>query len=280
MNVLVADSGSTKTEWCYKNDKGINKKFHTDGLNPFYHTPESIRKIINFSIRPEIPGQKLDALYFYGAGCSLPEKRKLLNDAFAETFPDTLIEVYDDLLGAARAICGSNPGIACIIGTGSNSCEYNGSKIIDNIPSLGFVLGDEGSGGYIGKKIIRSYFYREIPEEIASYMDKTFNMDRKVVLELIYHGPQPNRYVASFTNLTSEFKDHAFIRDIIKQGFEEFVSAQVMKYTNHQTYAIGFVGSVVYYHQEIMKSILDSYSLKTGTFIKQPIDNLIHYHKS
>ena len=281
MNILLADSGSTKTEWCLLKS-GEDKpflRFYTDGLNPYYHTTESIRDVLRYAVIPNLAKHEIDELYFYGAGCSLDEKKRIISAAISEVFQDSTFDIQDDLLGAARALCGNEPGIACILGTGSNSCLYDGTQVVDNIPSLGFILGDEGSGGYIGKQLIHAYFYRDMPAELKLDMEKTYTMDRRFILDGIYHKPQSNRFVASFTNFTSVHKSHPFIQNLVKNAFAVFLNSNILKYENYKEIPIGFIGSVAFNHQDIMMNLLESYGLRVSRFIKNPMETLIDYHK-
>ena len=278
MNMLIADSGSTKTEWCYLDDDANAHTFYTKGLNPYYNTKESLIETIREGITHVVNGDVKPAIFFYGAGCSLPEKKALIREAFEVVFRSADIFVNDDLIGAARALCGHNRGIAAILGTGSNSCLFDGTNIVENIPSLGFVLGDEGSGGFIGKQIVRAYFYAELPKEIILYMEREFNMNRKYVLDNIYHVSQANRYVASFASVTSKFAQHPFIKQLVHDGFEEFITSHVLKYTDCENYEVGFIGSVAYFHQDTMEKVLEKYGLSAGQFLKQPMQKLIEYH--
>lgn len=280
-NILLADSGSTKTEWCLISPKSKEQvqHFFSDGLNPFYHTPESIQDVLRYAVKPNLADIHIDSIYFYGSGCSLDEKKKMIHVALSNLFADCTIEVQDDLLGAARAVCNTSAGIACILGTGSNSCLFDGTTILDTIPSLGFVLGDEGSGGYIGKQLIHSYFYRDMPQDLRLEMEKTFTMERRVILDGVYYKPQSNRFVASFAAFTSTHKSHPFIQNLIKNAFDTFLNSMIFKYEGYKNIPIGFIGSVAYSHQDIMISLLQDYGLSRSRFIKNPMETLIDYHR-
>lgn len=282
MNILIADSGSTKTEWCLiqsSQNSAEPFRFYTDGLNPYYHTTESIRDVIRHAVKPNLGKHEIHQLYFYGAGCSLDEKKRVVHTGIAEVFPDVVIEIKDDLLGAARALCGRESGIACILGTGSNSCLFDGDQVVDNIPSLGFILGDEGSGGHLGKLLLHAYFYREMPEELRLDMQKSYTMDRRLILDGVYHKPQSNRFVASFAHFTSVHKSHPFIQELIRFAFDSFLKASVFKYEHYKSKPIGFIGSVAYNHQDIMRELLNGYGLTVSQFIKNPMETLINYHQ-
>lgn len=282
MYILVADSGSTKTEWwCFspESNSSCPEILITKGLNPYYHMNESIADVLS-EVADTYGASHPDFIFFYGAGCSLPDKQHFVHEAIKRVFPNTAIEVNDDLLGAARAVCGANPGIVAILGTGSNSCFYDGNKIVQNIPSLGFILGDEGSGAFIGKMILRAYFYGELPLEISSHLEAQFDMSRKTVLDRVYRGELPNRYVASFARITQDFSQHPLIKKLITDSFRLFVSSHLMKYPQKSSLSVGFIGSVAFEHQNIMKEVLAEFNLKAGIFLKSPLPKLLEFHSN
>jgi N-acetylglucosamine kinase-like BadF-type ATPase len=184
MNNLIADSGATKTEWRLESDTK-SETFFTEGLSPYYHTTDTISEVIDTHLKPDLGDQSIDRIFFYGAGCDSPERDAIVKKALHHHFSDADIEVNEDLLAAARACCGDEPGIACILGTGSNSCRYDGEKITEHIPPLAFILGDEASAGYFGKKLINSYFRREIPDELQNDLEENYKMSLShIMLEL------------------------------------------------------------------------------------------------
>lgn len=278
MSMLIADSGATKTEWCYTTGQDF-KTVYTEGLNPYYHTTESIVSVIEDNLLPELDEQ-VDKIFFYGAGCDSKEKDKIVRKALIESFGDVNLHLYHDLLGAARACFKSEPGIACILGTGSNSCLYDGDKIIEHIPSLAFILGDEGSAGYFGKKLINKYFRYEIPDDLREDLEQNYNMSLEYINGELYNGAQKSRFIASYGSFLGEHDDHPFIREMLYEGFDSFISRIILKYTNATDYEVRFIGSVAFAHQEMIKDILQEYSLKPGEFIRNPMERLVEFHTS
>lgn len=277
MKILLADSGSTKTEWCLIQKGASPLTLFSSGLNPFYHSEESIVKEVKDSLGKDIAS--VDRICFYGAGCAGEAAIGRMTTALKTVYGDIPVEVDSDLLGAARAICGRKEGIACILGTGSNSCHYDGGEIVDQVPVLGFILGDEGSAGSFGRKILQSYFYREMPEELKAWLDENYDMARPSILDAVYKKPHFNTYVASFTKLFATFKDHPYVVYLLQEGLAEFLDRHVMKYHIAPEVPVGFVGSVAYYNQEIVKTVLARKGLAAGRFLKTPMEGLCHYHK-
>ncbi len=276
MGILIADSGATKTEWCLTNGTD-SKTFFTEGLNPYYHTTESIKEVVEYNLVPELD-EEIDELFFYGAGCDSEEKNELVHDALDRIFTDASVYIYHDLLGAARACFLREAGIACILGTGSNSCLYDGSEIIEHVPSLAFILGDEGSAGYFGKKLINKYFRYEIPDDLKEPLERDYNMSLDHITKGLYDGSQKSRFVASYGAFLGEHADHPFIKDILYEGFENFITRIILKYTNATEYEVRFIGSVAFAHQEMIKDILKKHDLKPGLFVKNPMERLVEYH--
>lgn len=277
MSILIADSGATKTEWSLKTNGEVTK-ISTEGLNPYYHTRGSIQNVVINSLKPKVSSKEVDSIYFYGAGCDSGEKKKVVQDALQAGFDKASIYIHHDLLGAARACFFNEPGIACILGTGSNSCLYDGEKIVEHIPSLAFTLGDEGSAGYFGKKLINRYFRYEIPEELKKDLEKNYNMSLDHINEGVYDNPQTSRFVASYGAFLGEHSEHPFIRDMLWEGFENFITRIVMKYTDAQKYEVRFIGSVASAHREMIKEILQENGMKAGLFIRKPMERLVEYH--
>lgn len=276
MSILIADSGATKTEWCLTNGTE-SRTIYTEGLNPYYHTTESIKQVIEHNLLPDLDCP-VKNLFFYGAGCDSEQKESIVREALEFTFPDTSINIYHDLLGAARACFYHKPGIACILGTGSNSCLYDGKKILEHVPSLAFILGDEGSAGYFGKKLINKYFRYEIPDDLKEDLEKNYNMSLDHINKELYDGSQKSRFIASYGAFLGEHADHPFIKEMLYEGFENFISRIILKYTNATDYEVRFIGSVAYAHQKMIKEILKKYDLKPGLFIKDPMGRLEEFH--
>lgn len=277
MSILIADSGATKTEWCLKTDEGT-KTIKTEGLNPYYHTLESIKEVVEKNLLPEIQDEHIGDVYFYGAGIDSDEKEATVFEALQDCFTDSAIHVFHDLLGAARACCFTKPGIACILGTGSNSCLYDGEKIIEHIPSLAFILGDEGSAGYFGKKLINKYYRYELPEELRKDLEKNYNMSLDHINKGLYDSSQKSRFIASYGAFLGEHDDHPFIKEMLHEGFESFIARILLKYTNATDYKVSFIGSVAYAHQDMIKKILKENGMKAGQFVRHPMKRLVEFH--
>jgi glucosamine kinase len=279
MMLLIADSGATKTEWTLV-DAATNNYVNiiTQGISPFYQPSEEIFKMLEEELFPYVSEHFIEQIFFYGTGCSQPDKIEIVYNALSKSFPQAEINIEHDLLAAAKAVCGNEKGIACILGTGSNTCLFDGKEIIDNIPSLGFMLGDEGSGAYFGRKILQSFFYRELPIELSEKFQKKFNIDKAEVLNNVYEKPYPNRYVASFMPFVNNNHEHPFIMKLLSDGFDEFIEKFILKYKEHQNLPIHFIGSVAYLNQDALIVSLQKHKLKAGKFLQSPMEGLITYH--
>lgn len=276
MSILIADSGATKTEWCLTNADKV-QTVTTEGLNPYYHTVESIQKVVEQKLLPELD-RPVEEIFFYGAGCDSDKKNAVVRKALKNAFPEIPINIYHDLLGAARACFLHESGIACILGTGSNSCLYDGKKITEHIHSLAFILGDEGSAGYFGKKLINKYFRFEIPDDLKEDLEQNYNMSLEHINKGLYDGAQKSRFIASYGSFLGKHADHPFIREMLYEGFENFISRIVLKYTNATDYEVRFIGSVAFSHQEMIKEILKKHGLKPGLFVRHPMERLVKFH--
>jgi len=277
--ILIADSGSTKTDWRVVNATHMLEQVETLGFNPMYQEADEIYAELETALLPKLKDRAPAAIYYYGAGCSSPERNKRVEDALRRAFPGAELHVEHDLLSAARAVCGRNPGIACILGTGSNTCLYNGSEIIDNVPSLGFLLGDEGSGAYMGKLLIKAFLYRELPDDLAQSLKNTYQLTKDGILDAVYNAPVPSRYMATFAKYMYEKRKHPVIREMIYQNFEEFFERHVVKYKGHMELPVNFVGSVAFYFADILKQAAKKYGLHVQTIIQSPSEGLIKYHQ-
>ncbi|MEJ8758561.1 hypothetical protein WG947_16220 [Pontibacter sp. H259] len=277
--VLIADSGSTKTDWNALTQTEVLQQVQTVGFNPMYQETEDIFEELNKSLLPNLTDKNPTAIYFYGAGCSSPERSKRVSDALQRLFPESEIYVYHDLLSAARALCGHQPGIACILGTGSNTCLYDGTKIIDNVPSLGFLLGDEGSGAYLGKLLMRAYFYRELPEELAQSLKNTYNITKDEFLDQLYGAEVPSRYIATFAKFVHDKRKHPVIKELIYVNFENFFERHVVKYKDHTSLPVNFIGSIAFHFADTLKFTAKKYGLHIGQIIQSPSEGLIKYHQ-
>jgi N-acetylglucosamine kinase-like BadF-type ATPase len=276
---LIADSGSTKTQW-YLIDTTHTQSFLTEGYNPYYNSSTYIKNGLVADLLPklkQLTSSSIGTLSFYGAGCGTEANRLLLHQIFSDLFPNSSIEIGTDLLAAARATAAHEKGICCILGTGTNSCYYDGKKIIDNLPSLGYILGDEGAGVALGKQIVQAYFYREMPLELKSSLENSFNMDRHYILQEVLQGNTPSRFLASFAQFAVQHEKHPFIIKLIEQNFETFIVRHLYKYKVHGDLPIHFVGSIAFGFQEILIALLRKHQLKIGTILKTPFPQLLSY---
>ncbi len=279
MSILVADSGSTKTEWIYQSSDGEKDTFYSEGLNPYFKDSTTISEIVKEAVATKIPSA-VDKIFFYGAGCSSQIKQLKVTKAINECFPNASVRVDSDLMGAALACFRDEPGVACILGTGSNACLYDGEKITNSIPSLGFTLGDEGSGGYFGKLLLRAYFYKTMPEDLRRDLENQRLMRLDDILDHVYRKPAPNRFVASFARMLADHSDHPFIKKIVSDGFSEFVDQQLGYFGDViRNKNLGFVGSIAKIHQDSLTKVLSDRGLQPPkVIIQKPIEGILEYH--
>jgi N-acetylglucosamine kinase-like BadF-type ATPase len=228
---------------------------------------------------PHLKNTAIGEIYFYGTGNKNPVNRKSVIKALKTLFPGVYVEVDHDLMGAARALCGHGKGVACILGTGSNSCFFNGRKIVKNSPGLGYVLGDEGSGAYLGRKVLQYYLYNTFDEDLSSRFDAKYVTNASEILDNVYKKPLPNKYLASFAMFLAENRGHYMIENIIEDGFNDFFFNHIYKYRESWTYPIHFVGGVAYGFRDVLMEMAAGYELEIGKILKNPMEGLVDYHK-
>lgn len=276
---LIADSGSTKTEWCLlKNNKPYI--FTSQGMSPYFVSREGMEKIIREEVIPLLKKDKVGEIYFYGTGCKNPANRKMVKKVFKNIFPKATIEVDHDLSGASKALCGSGKGIACILGTGSNSCYFNGTRIVKNSPGLGFILGDEGSGAYLGKKVVQHFLYNIFDDDLRARFDAKFVTTDSEILEAVYKGPLPNRYLASYAIFLAENRGHYMIENIIEDGLNDFFYTHIIRYKESSKFPVHFTGGIAFGFKDIVEELCRGYELQLGNIFKSPMEGLIKYHSS
>jgi N-acetylglucosamine kinase-like BadF-type ATPase len=276
--ILIADSGSTKTDWrLMEGDREIGR-VQTKGFNPYYQQLQEMVAEIETSLVPSVETESVNTIYFYGAGCSTAERQKKIADALKPSFHKAAIFVYSDLLGAARALSGSKPGIVCILGTGSGSCRYDGEKIIENIPSLGFILGDEGGGAWLGKKMVTDFLRGHMPEKCMNLIRKELLIDKEIILEHVNHKPMPSRYLAGFAKFISEHIDQTYFYKLMFDSFTAFAENYIIRYQDYDKFKCHFVGSIAFYNQGILENVAKYNGFNIGNIIKSPIDGLTYYH--
>ena len=275
--ILIADSGSTKTSWCFSEKGKKPEQFKTGGVNPFFRTTENIINewkegpLANLS-------RKVDCVFFYGAGIVNEEKATVIKKALDAFFPEAKKQVHSDLLAAAHATLGNNSGIACILGTGSNSCMYNGETITAHVPPLGFILGDEGSGAVLGRQLVGDYLKKTMPAELRRRFQKKFPLEYAEFLNRVYRQEKPNQFLAGFVPFLSENIQNEYCKTLVKNAFNSFISRNVAQYPKYKKLPICFVGSVAYYFQKQLKSVLLQRNLVPGIILKEPLLKLMEFH--
>ena len=274
---LIADSGSTKTQWCLIKNGQIVKNILTNGINPFYQTENEIKTEIELFLIPEISIQSVNKVFFYGAGCSFPDKKIMVSNALSSFFKFSRIEVQSDLLAVARALFGNNQGIACILGTGSNSCFYDGSKIVENVSPLGFILGDEGSGAVLGKTLVSDCLKNQLSFALKEKFLNQFEITLAEILENVYKKPFPNRFLAKFTSFLCENIHEEEIYKIVYNGFTSFIKRNITQYQTDGV-KIGFVGSVAYNFKDILYKVALENGLVVDIVDQSPMNRLVNFH--
>lgn len=276
--ILIADSGATKSDWILMNEDEEPMKFQLVGLNPFYVDTIEIENILSKELTPYIENKRIQKVIFYGAGCSSVFKCMTVEDALDKQFENAEIVVESDLLGAARALFKTNEGIACILGTGSNSCLYDGQNIVENITSLGYFFGDEGSGAHLGKIFLKDFLLGKLPKEIETAFKKIHNYNRDNILDAIYNLPFPNRYLASFCEFYTDHLSNKYIFDMVSNSFREFFVNQIKQYSDYKTKPVSFVGSVAFFFEPLLRQIASEFGVKVDQVLRSPIDALADYH--
>ena len=277
-NYIIADSGATKCQWTVVQSQ---KKYtlQSIGISPYFLSAAEIQALVTKTFKNKIKLESVETVYFYGTGLSNPQNVSQLKKALQAVFTKAKLDIQTDLVAAARATCQNSKGVACILGTGSNTGFYNGKKITKNSPGLGYVLGDEGSGTYLGKKVIQYYLYKTFDEDIMSRFEKKFHTTKDEILNKIYKEPTPNKYLATFTEFLVENRGHYMIENIIEDGLNDFFYAHIIKMNEAWLYPIHFVGSVAFGFKDILRQLALSYEIELGTIVKSPMQGLITYHQ-
>ncbi len=275
---LIVDSGSTKTAWVFIEQGEKKLEFLTEGFNPYYLEKEGLQKlfaaILPDSLRKKAPGE----IHFYGTGCSTLENCQTMRGLFSATFPQADIHVHHDLYGAALALFQESTGIACILGTGSNSCLWNGMEIVKSVPSLGYLLGDEGSGTYLGKLLLKEILSDKTDRQIQKLFYQYTGLDFGSILHKIYTESNANRWIASLSKFAGAHRDHPAIRKIIRKNFQDFIKEQIVRYDEYESLPVAFTGSVAYHFQTILQEELKQHNIHFSHVIKEPISGLVAYH--
>jgi glucosamine kinase len=275
---LIADSGSTKTEWMLSDGKQLLQKFYTNGFNPNYYKAHEISTIIENEIPKNFDCEKIKEVYYYGSGCSGKVNCENVSGAISLIFKHARIRVFSDLLAAARALLGDESGIACILGTGSNSCLYNGKEIVQKLPSLGFMLGDEGSATDIGKRVLKSMLYQDAPKDLLSDFETTYKLDLPSVIDSLYRKEKPGMFLSQFSQFAGKHSTHPWMHQLISQAFNGFIEQHLFRYTDYEKLPVCFTGSVSFHFRDILENRLETAGLKCGKISVSPGDSLLDFH--
>lgn len=277
--ILIADSGSSKTDWrMIKKDQTIGQA-ETKGYNPFYQSPDFLAHEIEVGLKPLID-EEVVSVYYYGTGCSSEQNQATIMKVFAHAFPGAVSEVNHDLLAAARALCGREGGIACILGTGSSSCLYDGKNIVMDRAGLGFLLGDEGSGSHMGKRLVADAMFDRVPEPLQQKFFDRAKLDRSGLLHRVYHGERPAQFLAQFTKFLFDHRDEAYCHELISNSFSEFFERSVMDFPGYRELKTHFTGSVAFYFSDILREVAAKKNITVKNIVQGPIAGLTLYHQT
>ncbi|MEM6270564.1 MAG: BadF/BadG/BcrA/BcrD ATPase family protein [Bacteroidota bacterium] len=278
---VLADSGSSKTDWVVIDDKGaVAYRLKTLGFNPYFHSSEFIANAISPAFH-QIPIRLDDiaVVNYYGAGCSSEKMNRVVKIALDRTFPNALVYVDHDMIAAARASLGNATGIACIIGTGSNSCVWDQGEIIHNVPSHGYIFGDEGSGSYLGIQVVKLYLEDQLPARLKQEFEGEFHLSQDQILARTYQEKDPNVFLAQFARFYDNRLNYDCLRAIVRRGFENFFRVRILPYPDYQQYALGFIGSIAFHNQEILAEVAAHFSMRIRKVCRHPIDELVDFHR-
>jgi N-acetylglucosamine kinase-like BadF-type ATPase len=277
--ILVADSGSTKTSWCVINAGVTDSYIETIGLNPCLQAEETIFDELKQNLCPQIKSE-ISQIFYYGTGVTA-EKQSVMTAILKKVFPSaTTVEAYSDLLGSARSVCGRKAGIACILGTGSNSCLFDGNNIVDAVNCGGYILGDEGSGAVLGRNLLNAFLKRDLSQKIHDDLEQNHKLSYGYIVEKVYKTPMPNAWMAGFTKYLNENQNEDCIRKIIVESFDAFFAKNVEKYVDYKKYQVHFIGSIAYYFKTVLEEIALRRGIEIGNIIQAPITELVKYHKN
>jgi len=273
--LLVADSGSTKADWLIYDGVKISGPLHTQGFNPFFHTSDFVFESLMKSEEMKSIQKKVTDVKFFGAGCSSIDRNEIIAIGLRRFFTEADVLVEHDLLACAIATCGESSGISCIIGTGSNSCYFDGSEVHERNYGLGYILGDEGSGSYFGKKLLTTFLYKRLPDDLQMDFKETYHLGKNDIIDKVYKDADPNVWLASFTRFLTKHYEHPYIHEMIVQGMRDFCNLYVVDFPNYKSEKVHFVGSVAYLFSKELHQVANELGFSIGKIIKQPIDDLM-----
>lgn len=275
--ILVADSGSSQSDWMLALPDGKRLAFTTKGLNPFFVNEKDIAKIIQNAneILPHAAG--VTEVYFFGSGCTSPDRREMVSNALSQLFTNAFISVETDLVGAAYATCGNRKGYIATLGTGSDVSFFDGEEVLPTQQGIGYVLGDEGSGVWFGKQLVTSFLYGVMPADLAAEFESKYRLNKEIVIKNVYQRASPNAYLASFALFMAAHADHPFVDELLKKGFTEFIMTNIKPFPDHGDYVCHFVGSIAYFFIEQLREVCEQRGVKIGKVLSRPINELFNY---
>jgi N-acetylglucosamine kinase-like BadF-type ATPase len=276
--ILIVDSGSTKSDWILVKGPNDNYCFETIGLNPYFVDEKIITDSLSLNQELISVSDQVNSIYFYGAGCSDPVRNKVLSDGLQRVFSKAKVNVYHDVYGSVVATCGDSPGISCILGTGSNACYFDGYKVDDGRPALGYILGDEGSGAYFGKQFLRDVLYQKLPNQMAVAFTEDFGFTKEDIFEKVYQEKRPNAFLASMTHFIAEHKHDPYVSKMLYNGFRDFIETHVCQFKEHKSVPIHFIGSVAFYFQDQLRTVVVDMALEQGKILQKPMIEMLRYH--
>ena len=274
--ILVADSGSSKTDWMGY-DNGAIITFNTKGINPYFLNEQEIYKLLSKNEDLISHAAKVQEIYFFGAGSSSPDKHEVVSNGLSLFFKNAFISVDNDLVGSAYATCGHEKGLSCILGTGSNISYFDGKNVHDSTHGLGYVLGDEGSGTYFGRKLVTAYLYGNMPAALGKLFAEKYDINKEQVITNVYQRPFPNIYLASLSRFMIEHIDHPFIVELLRKGFQEFVDTNIKDYADYKSMKCHFIGSIAYFYQNSLKAVCEANDIQVGNIYQKPIHGIFNY---
>lgn len=276
--IVIADAGSTKVDWRAVNEYGSVKSLSTPGINPVYLSEDEIYASFSEKLST-LPVDEVSEVWYYGAGLISDDTKGSVCAALKRIFPAAECHADSDLMAAARALCGREAGIACILGTGSNSCFYDGREVVSNVRAGGFILGDEASGAWFGKQLLSDFIKGLLPQNLSSELVRRFHIDYPTVVQKVYREPLPNRYLASYLPFIREYANHPYCRNLLRRGFDEFLTRNVAQY-DYRRYPVNFTGSVAWFFRDHLEYCLKALGMRPGTIVQHPADLLVKYHKA
>ncbi|NDW10367.1 BadF/BadG/BcrA/BcrD ATPase family protein [Dysgonomonas sp. 520] len=275
--ILLADGGSTKVDWCLVDRGKLIKQVYSKGANPFFRTREDISAELSQVLASQMKDYQIDAVHFFGAGCAFPEKNEIVRAAIADNISVETITVGSDLLAAAKGLCMDQPGIACIIGTGSNSCYYDGENIVENVSPLGYILGDEGSGAVLGRLFVGACLKNQLTQGIKERFLEYTNLTPSMILDKVYREPMPNRFLASLSPFINQNIKDESVYNLVYNALKDFIVKNVMQY-DYRNNKVHFTGSIAYYYKDVLNTVASDLVIKIGSIAQSPMEGLIKYY--